>query len=206
MLRNLLTNVILWIHGTVKSIVSVPDYKIIDTSMEYFLDTNMKIPLPEELDEFWGKESEEWDEETESFFKTLNFTDYKNTKIPENVTKTLVRVKYWYDNKVYKYLTYDMNHPWPPPQENGFMFNIPIVSAVLLDSDDKPVKDILNKIRRYSGPRKDFHNEKIKISDMLYYDIETLENDFPKIKLKNVFGISKTVSTVDGYVTDLRVP
>jgi hypothetical protein len=74
------------------------------------------------------------------------------------------------------------------------------------DSDDKPVKDILNKIRRYSGPRKDFHNEKIKISDMLYYDIETLENDFPKIKLKNVFGISKTVSTVDGYVTDLRVP
>ena len=49
-------------------------------------------------------------------------------------------------------------------------------------------------------------NEKIKISDMLYYDLETLENDFPKIKLKNVYGISKTVSTVDGYVTDLRVP
>jgi hypothetical protein len=79
MLRNLLTNVILWIHGTVKSIVSVPDYKIIDTSMEYFLDTTK---TPKELDEFWGEESEEWDEETETFFKTLNFTDYKNTKIP----------------------------------------------------------------------------------------------------------------------------
>ena len=41
---------------------------------------------------------------------------------------------------------------------------------------------------------------------MLYYDIETLENEFPRIKLKNVLGMQKIVSTVDGYVTDLRVP
>tara|TARA_B100001996_G_scaffold58926_2_gene41924 strand:- start:9370 stop:9987 length:618 start_codon:yes stop_codon:yes gene_type:complete len=205
MLLNLLTNVIIWVHTVIKEVFSQPDYKIMDTSMEYFLD-NEKAPIPEELDEFWKEEYDEWDGETESFLKTLNYTEYKNTKIPDNVNKTIVRIKYWYNDILYKYLTYDTEHIWPPERKNGVVFNIPIVSATLLDSDDKPVKDLLNKIRRYAGPRHDFHDEKVKISDMLYYDIETLENEYPRIKLKNVLGMQKTVSTVDGYVTDLRVP
>ena len=205
MLGNLLTNVILWVYSTLQSLFSTPDYRIADSSMEYFLDYT-KTPLPEELDEFWYEERNEWDDETESVFKTLNFSNYKDTTIPENVTKTVVRVKYWYNNMMYKYLTYDMDHQWPPPRKSGVVFNMPIVSAVLLDSDDKPVKDILNKIRRYAGPRKDFHNEKVKIKVMLFYDTDTLENNFPKIKLKSVIGTTKIVSTVDGYITDLQVP
>ena len=205
MLGNLLTNVILWVYSTLQTLFSTPDYRIADSSMEYFLDYT-KTPLPEELDEFWYEERNEWDEETESVFKTLNFSNYKDTTIPENVTKTVVRVKYWYNNMMYKYLTYDMNHEWPPERKNGIIFNIPIVSAVLLDSDDKPVKDLLNKVRRYAGPRSDFHNNEVKICDMLYYDMETLKNDFPKIKLKNALGMTKYVSTVDGCITDLRVP
>tara|TARA_B100000427_G_scaffold323609_1_gene327350 strand:+ start:1282 stop:1899 length:618 start_codon:yes stop_codon:yes gene_type:complete len=205
MLGNLLTTVILWVYDTIQSLFSTPDYRITDTSLEYFLDTS-KTPIPEELDDFWYEESDVWDDETESVFKTLNSIEYKNTKIPENVTKTAVRVKYWYNNTIYKYLTYNMDHPWPPPRKSGIVFNIPIVSAVLLDSDDKPIKDILNKIKRYAGPRKDFHNEKVKISDMLYYDIDTLKNNFPKIKLTSAIGGTKVVSTVDGYITDLQVP
>ena len=205
MLGNLLTTVILWVYDTIQSLFSTPDYRITDTSLEYFLDTS-KTPIPEELDDFWYEESDVWDDETESVFKTLNSIEYKNTKIPENVTKTAVRVKYWYNNTIYKYLTYNMDHPWPPPRKSGIVFNIPIVSAVLLDSDDKPIKDILNKIKRYAGPRKDFHNENVKISDMLYYDIDTLKNNFPKIKLTSAIGGTKVVSTVDGYITDLQVP
>ena len=205
MLLNLLTNVIIWVHTVIKEVFSQPDYKIMDTSMEYFLD-NEKAPIPEELDEFWKEEYDEWDGETESFLKTLNYTEYKNTKIPDNVNKTIVRIKYWYNDILYKYLTYDTEHIWPPERKNGVVFNIPIVSAVLLDSDDKPIKDILNKIKRYAGPRKDFHNEKVKISDMLYYDIDTLKNNFPKIKLTSAIGGTKVVSTVDGYITDLQVP
>jgi hypothetical protein len=203
MLVNLLTNVIIWVYGTLKYITSRPDYKIADTSMEYFLDTTK---TPTDLDEFWEEEREEWDGETESYFKTLNFTEYKNTSVPENVTKTLVRIKYWYNDTMYKYLTCNMNHEWPPERTQGIVFNVPIVLAQLLDSDDKPVKDLLNKIKRYAGPRGDFHNEKVKISDMLYYDMETLETEYPKIKLKNALGMTKIVSTIDGYVTDLRVP
>ena len=203
MIRNLLTSVIVWIHQTLKSINAKPDYKIIDVSMEYYLDITK---TPYELDDFWESEHEEWDGETEEFYKDLNTINYKNTDIPNNVTKTTVRIKYWYNDIMYKYLTYDMNHQWPPERKSGVVFNIPIVSAQLLDSDDKPVKDLLNKIRRYAGPRCDFYNQHVKINDMLYYDIETLGNEYPKIKIKNALGMIKTVSTVDGYLTDLRVP
>lgn len=203
MIRNLLTSVIVWIHQTLKSINAKPDYKIIDVSMEYYLDITK---TPYELDDFWESEHEEWDGETEEFYKDLNTINYKNTDIPNNVTKTTVRIKYWYNDIMYKYLTYDMNHKWPPERKSGVVFNIPIVSAQLLDSDDKPVKDLLNKIRRYAGPRCDFYNQHVKINDMLYYDIETLGNEYPKIKIKNALGMIKTVSTVDGYLTDLRVP
>ena len=108
MLGNLLTNVILWMYSTLQSIFSAPDYRIADSSMEYFLDPTT-TPSPEELDEFWYGERNEWDDETESVFKTLNFLNYKDTTIPENVTKTVIRVKYWYNNMMYKYLTYQIS-------------------------------------------------------------------------------------------------
>jgi len=76
-------------------------YKFAGVDEPYFLDTT-KTPLPEELDEFWYEERNEWDDETESVFKTLNYSDYKETTIPENVTKTVVRVKYWYALKFEK--------------------------------------------------------------------------------------------------------
>jgi hypothetical protein len=109
-------------------------------------------------------------------------------------------------DKMYKFLTYDMNHKWPPENTPGMVFNIPIVSAQLLDSDDKPVKDLLNKIKRYAGPRGDFYGQKVKISDMLYYDKEMLEQELPYIKIKNALGLTKTLSTESDYITDLRIP
>jgi hypothetical protein len=70
-----------------------------------------------------------------------------------------------------------------------------------------PVKDILDKIKRYAGPRGDFYGgQRIKIGEMFYYDEETLKELYPKIILKNVFGITKTVCTTDGYINDLRIP
>jgi len=74
-----------------------------------------------------------------------------------------------------------------------------------MDIDDKPAKDVLGKIKRYAGPRGDFHRENVKISDMLYYDIDTLKTMYPTIKLTNVLGKVKSVSTVHDYVTDLFV-
>ncbi len=204
MVINFLTNVILWAYERIKSVTSKPDYKIIDQSMEYFIDNDI---IPEELDDFWLDESiNEWDGITETFYKNLNNVNYKNTTIPKNVKKILVRIKYWYNDKMYKYMSYDMDHEWPPARKSGIVFNMPITSAQLLDSDGKPVKDLLNKIKRYAGPRGDYNNQQIRISDLMYYDMETLENESPTIKIKSPLGMVKHVNTVDGYITDLSIP
>ena len=87
MVINFLTNVILWAYERIKSVTSKPDYKIIDQSMEYFIDNDI---IPEELDDFWLDESiNEWDGITETFYKNLNNVNYKNTTIPKNVKKIL---------------------------------------------------------------------------------------------------------------------
>jgi len=203
MFIKLLSDVIIWVYDRIKYVVSKPDYKIIDQSIEYTINNNI---IPEELSDFWEDEYYEWDGETETFYKNLNGIDYNQSLVPNNVTHIILRIKYWYNDKMYKYLVNDLDHKWPPENVSGVIFNIPIVTAVLLDSDDKPVKDLLNKIKRYAGPRCNFHGQKVKISDMLYYDDETLELEYPSIKIKNAIGMVKKVSTVDGYITDLRIP
>jgi len=205
MIINLLTNVIIWVYDCIKFITSKPDYLIIDQSLEYKIDNNI---IPEELDGFWEDECiDEWDGNTEMFYKNLTNIDYKNINVPNNVTKVILRIKYWYNDKMYKFLTNDLNHEWPPKQTNGIVFNMPIVSAQLLDSDDKPVKDVLNKIKRYAGPRGDFYGDKTtKIRDMLYYDDETLKLDYPNIKLKSALGMIKKINTENGCIIDLRIP
>jgi len=204
MIINLLTNVIIWVYDKLKIFIYKPDYEIVDHSMEYYIDNNV---IPEEIDDFWISEYSEWDGNTESFYKDLKGVNYKDNCIPNNVLKTVIRIKYWFNGKMYKYLTYDINHVWPPEKTPGIIFNIPIVSAVLLDSYDKPVKDILSKIKRYAGPRGDFYGKKdIKISDMLYYDKDTLENEYTSIKIKNALGMNKIIDTTSGFISDLRVP
>ncbi len=203
MLFNLLTNVIVWVYDTIKFFISIPDYRISDQLLEYEVDNSI---VPEIEDNFWKDEISKWDDISEMHFKDLNGVAYRNVAVPNNIPKTLVRVKYWYNDKIYKFLTYDMNHEWPPNSGSTMSFSIPLVSAHLLDQDDKPQQDILNKIKRYAGPRGDFHGEDVLVSDMLYYDKETLQESFPKIKLVSAIGTHKVINTSGSKITDLRIP
>ncbi len=81
MVFNLLTNVIIWVYDTLKSVRAKPDYTIIETSMEYY--TNEIIPDEDTLDDFWYEEYDEWDGSTMSHYKSLNDIDYRNTKYPK---------------------------------------------------------------------------------------------------------------------------
>jgi hypothetical protein len=85
-------------------------------------------------------------------------------------------------------------------------FSIPLNSVWLIDHDDKPVRDITEKVKRYRGPRNDFHGQRVSIYHFLYYDIETLKERFPKILLKGSLGMKKIVSTLHGFTTDLQIP
>lgn len=174
-----------------------PDYRIIDRSMEYWVDHEKDFVTH---DAFWERESEGWDRGTDTYFRHLD-RDQVVPPPPEVVTKILIRIKYWYNDRVYKYLTYDRDHAWPPVTERGVHFNMPLTSAHLLDKDGRPIKDLVEKIRRYRGPS-GTDGQKIDVADMLYYE----KGEYPKILLKNIFGLTKSVSTCDGYISDLQVP
>jgi len=202
MLRNLLTTVIIWIYDTYKNFVSIPNHRVLHSSMEYFIDGRNPHLIE---GEFWADEAKKWDGLFDEHYVETKGMTYRGYMPPTNVNKTIIRIKYWYNDKLYKYLTYNTGHEWPPKETKEIVFSIPIVSAHLVDADDKPVKDVLRKIKRYAGPRGDFHGENVKISDMLYYDMDTLKTMYPAIKLRNLFGRVKTVSTITGNITDLTV-
>ena len=202
MLRNLLTTVIIWIYDTYKNFVSIPNHRVLHSSMEYFIDGRNPHLIE---GEFWANEAKKWDGLFDEHYVETKDMTYRGYMPPTNVNKTIIRIKYWYGDKLYKYLTYNTGHKWPPEETKEIVFSIPIVSAHLVDADDKPVKDVLRKIKRYAGPRGDFHGENVKISDMLYYDMDTLKTMYPAIKLRNLFGRVKTVSTITGNITDLIV-
>jgi len=204
-MSNLLTNIIIWAYAVYRRIFIASDYSVGKVFLEYDIDPKRKYEIN---DRFWMEEAEYWqDEGVHSFYVDVTGTDFRETEIPQNVTKTLTRLSYWYNGERYKYCSYDTDFEWPPPQPPKEMqFMMPIVRATLVDEDDKPKRDVTQKVKRYAGPRGDFHNEKVRLSDLLYYDEETLEKEYPKIQITNAFGMKKTVSTVGGYTTDLRLP
>ena len=203
-MSNLLTNVIIWAYAAYKRIFTPTNYSVGRIFLEYYIDPTCKYEI---MDKFWADEESYWDEDTTSFYVDVTKSKFRGTEIPQNVRKTLARLTYWYNGEQYKYCGYDIDFPWPPPQPPKEMqFMMPIACATLVDEDDKPKRDVTQKVKRYAGPRGDFHNEKVRISDLLYYDEETLKKEYPKIQITNAFGMKKTVSTVDGYTTDLRLP
>lgn len=201
-LCSFLINTIYTFRNIINLMFKKCDYSIVERVIEYSVNHDHEFKTNEP---FWDKCSREHDQNTEYY---LINTEISNTipKVPDAVDKMIIRIKYWYNSKIYKYITNNPNYDWPPPKPTSIFFHIPLSSAQLMDNDDKPVKDILEKIRRYGGPRGDFYGEKIKISDMFYYTESFLATTYPKIKIKNFFGMIKSVDTATGYLTDLRLP
>jgi hypothetical protein len=204
-LRNLLSHLIIWVYSIYRNLFDKPDFRVVSKELEYFIDPKIEYVVDE--GGFWHKESKSWkDEILDNYFVDVTNEPYYVEKIPANVTKTILRIKYWYGNKQYKFITNNIMTKWPVTFENAISFNIPLVSATLLDVNNEPVRNITNKVRRYSGPKNDFHGEDVPIKDMLYYEEDTLKNEYPKIKLVNAIGMSKTVSTYEDVITSLRIP
>jgi hypothetical protein len=201
-LRSFLINTIYTFHYIISVIFKKCDYCVVERIIEYSIIPDQEFKTNEP---FWNKHAHEHDQTTKYYLINTRIDDVIPTP-PDTVDKMIIRIKYWYNNKIYKYITNNPNYVWPPPKPKSIFFHIPLSSAQLMDNDDKPVKDILEKIRRYGGPRADFYGEKVKISDMFYYTDSFLATTYPKIKIKNYFGMIKSVNTATGYLTDLRLP
>jgi len=205
MIRNLLSNLIIWVYGLYRKITDKPDFKIESRSLEYSVDHYKEYQVKE--GGFWDKESRTWDDKVlDDYWVDVTDIPYHEETIPENVHSIILRIRYWYGNKQYKFITTKVDVDWPVPLNEGISFNIPLTSAMLLDYTNKPVRDITNKVKKYAGPKSDFHGEDVPICDMLRYNLSTLKDEYPKIKLTNAIGMSKIVSSYEDNIKSLRIP
>jgi len=199
MILNLLSNVLYFY----KRLTTPKDYSIISEELEYKIDYRLKYQVE---DQFWEEERKDWDGILDEFYVRATGRPFRHTVVPQNVRNLTLRVKYWYGGKVYKVITNDINFV-PGEEEGGSMnFTIPLSSVWIVDHDDKPQVNITEKVKRYAGPRNDFHGESVPLKDFLYYTTETLKSRFPKIILTNSLGMKKTLLTLEDSTTDLRIP
>ena len=199
MILNLLSNVLYFY----KRLTTPRDYSIISEELEYKIDYRLKYQVE---DQFWEEERKDWDGILDEFYVRATGRPFRHTVVPQNVRNLTLRVKYWYGGKVYKVITNDINYVPGEEEGSSMIFTIPLSSVWIVDHDDKPQVNITEKVKRYAGPRNDFHGESVPLKDFLYYTTETLKSRFPKIILTNSLGMKKTLLTLEDSTTDLRIP
>ena len=186
-----------------KKFTTPADYQIISEELEYKINHDMKFLVE---DPFWKQESKHWDGILDHYYVDVTGENFRNTSIPQNVEHIILRIKYFFNNRVYTVLTNDLNYRLIKDEEKAMGFHIPLSSVWIVDHDDKPLQNITERVRRYSGPLSDFHGEKVSLEDFLYYEPKYLKERFPKIMLVNGLGMKKCISTTTSFTTDLRIP
>lgn len=186
-----------------KKLTTPCDYRIISEELEYEIDYDMKYKIE---DNFWEIESKDWDGILTGFHCNVTKKAFRNTIIPQNVNNLILRVKYYYGGKVYKAITQDINFVPGKCEQDNMIFRIPLSYAWIVDHDDKPQVDITEMVKRYAGPRNDFHGQDVPLEYFLYYTKKTLESRFPKILITNSLGMKKSVLTTEDSIGDLHIP
>lgn len=95
-------------------------------------------------------------------------------KPPNGARDVSIDIEYYFNNKKYKYMTDDPDYKWPPEQSK-MAFRLPIKSVFTLDEDDKPVEDVTDTYKEYSGPKGEpfpMHkvftfDKKLKVTDIM---------------------------------------
>jgi hypothetical protein len=200
----MLTKLLSSIFFFYKYIVTPRDYTIISEELEYVIDHDLDYMIE---DDFWMKESKDWEDGIlDGYYTNVTGMKFRKTIVPQNVKYIILRVKYYFNGKKYTSISNDINFKPGQGEDSAMHFSIPLSSAWIVDHDDKPMRDITEKVKRYSGPRNDFHGQKVPLEHFLFYDREVLKERFPKIILSNTLGMKKTLSTLDDFTTNLQIP
>ena len=200
----MLTKLLSTIFFFYKYLTTPRDYSIVSEEIEYAVDHDMKYKIE---DDFWFNESKDWEDRIlEEYYVNATGKNFRHTMIPQNVKWIILRVRYYFNGKQYTAISNDINFKPGESEDSAMHFSIPLSSAWIVDHDDKPMRNITEKVKRYSGPRNDFHGQKVSLEHFLYYDRDVLEDRFPKIILANTLGMKKTLSTLDDFTTDLKIP
>ena len=200
----MLTKLLSTIFFFYKYITTPRDYSIISEDLEYTIDHDLDYLIE---DDFWMDESKDWEDGIlDEYYTNVTGKKFRHTIVPQNVKNVILRVKYYFNGKRYTAISNNINFKPGDNEDTAMHFSIPLSSAWIVDHDDKPMRDITEKVKRYSGPRNDFHGQKIPLGDFLFYDKDVLKDRFPKIILSNTLGMKKTLSTLDDFTTSLQIP
>lgn len=194
MFLKLLTPVILWVYEKYRSLTWHNDYEIIYRSMEYTIDPDAEYIISSD---FWIREEQYWSHCNTEHFADITNVDLTKNPVPSNVKRCLIHVKYYYRNKVYKYISTDIDYVWPPPEPKDMSFNLPIVRAVLMDDNAKQRLDVTKKIQRFAGPKNNFYGKTILIQDMFTFSKETLEKEYPYLVISDILNNVKAYKTTN---------
>lgn len=161
-------------------------------------------------DAFWREQCDFWEwfshggDELNYMVSLDEPREYTETTKPACVTRVIARVKYWYDGKSYKFITNDLNHAWPPVQKTaGVSFSVPLARAYLCDANGKPARDVTAKLKKYGGPKGDFHGQAVPLRDLFTYTEDVLKREFPVLRVTNAIGLQRELSTVDDSTLSL---
>ena len=200
----MLTKLLSTIFFFYKYITTPRDYSVVSEELEYTIDHDMSYMVE---DDFWLKESKDWEDGIlDEYYVDVTGKQFRHTIVPQNVKNIILRVKYYFNGKRYTAISNDINFKPGQNEDTAMHFSIPLSSAWIVDHDDKPMRDITEKVKRYSGPRNDFHGQKVPLKDFLFYEKDVLKDRFPKIILSNTLGMKKTLSTLDDFTTNLQIP
>ena len=200
----MLTKLLSTIFFFYKYITTPRDYSVVSEELEYTIDHDMSYMVE---DDFWLNESKDWEDGIlDVYYVDVTGKQFRHTIVPQNVKNIILRVKYYFNGKRYTAISNDINFKPGQNEDTAMHFSIPLSSAWIVDHDDKPMRDITEKVKRYSGPRNDFHGQKVPLKDFLFYEKDVLKDRFPKIVLSNTLGMKKTLSTLDDFTTNLQIP
>ena len=181
-----------------------PDYSVEHVHLTYDADMLMEQSEIEDISDFWKSESYTWDDIGQGYYWDVT-RDFKESdgmvlaeifaSKPQNVRNIVYTIKYSYNGNTYKYVSKSDFVVWPPHgTSSGVMsFKMPIVSAWCLNSDGIRIRNVTNKLKKAAGPKNNFHNQDVKIMDVIDYD-------YPQVEVTTIIGtriVSENDSVLD---------
>ncbi len=149
--------VLRWVAHFWTRIRQLRNYYVYHASINYVAKRDSMHLLDKNTSTFWELEEQHWDTEEEEFYNDITYY-YPNRRDeifnwenqPMHLSNLVLQVKYLYNDRVYRYVTKDLDHAWPPIRVRTKMtFVPPILSAWLLGPGKTRIVDVTKRIKEY---------------------------------------------------------
>ena len=178
-----LVDILHWARSFCKYMFEFPNYYVSSVYINYTADMIVEQDEIEGLSDIWKSESKTWVGLDGRYFwdVTKEFNKSQGVVIhdvllfaPPNVKDIVYTIKYSYNNRTYKYVSNSDVFYWPP-RVGPMSFKMPILEAWCLDEDGNQIRNATKKLKKAAGPVGNFHNQDVKVMDVVDYDYPQLE-------------------------------